>query len=134
MDIPLVYQLFCQGHSWVATYGRDKRALFAPLHAASALEKFFAASFLLRYIPSNLNNNQQTLRKTTGQVLDRLVPLSYMHYCTSTCDNSGEDTPVPISNTEVKLSSADDTWWEAAWESRSLPVSVKSIKKMTKIQ
>ena len=41
-------------------------------------------------------------------------------------DNSGEDTPVPISNTEVKLSSADDTWWEAAWESRSLPVSVKS--------
>ena len=37
-------------------------------------------------------------------------------------DNSGEDTPVPISNTEVKLSSADDTWWEAAWESRSLPV------------
>ena len=37
-------------------------------------------------------------------------------------DNSGEDTPVPIPNTEVKLSSADDTWWEAAWESRSLPV------------
>ena len=35
---------------------------------------------------------------------------------------SGEDTPVPISNTEVKLSSADYTWWEAAWESRSLPV------------
>ena len=25
MDIPLVYQLFCQGHGWVATYGRDKR-------------------------------------------------------------------------------------------------------------
>ena len=41
-------------------------------------------------------------------------------------DNSGEDTPVPISNTEVKLSSADDTWREAAWESRTLPVSVKS--------
>ena len=40
-------------------------------------------------------------------------------------DNSGEDTPVPISNTEVKLSSADDTWWEAAWESRSLPVLLK---------
>ena len=39
-------------------------------------------------------------------------------------DNSGEDTPVPISNTEVKLSSADDTWWEAAWESRSLPVLI----------
>ncbi len=37
-------------------------------------------------------------------------------------DNSGEETPVPIPNTEVKLSSADDTWREAAWESRSLPV------------
>ena len=37
-------------------------------------------------------------------------------------DNSKEDTPVPIPNTEVKLLSADDTWWEAAWESRTLPV------------
>ena len=37
-------------------------------------------------------------------------------------DYSGEDTPVPISNTEVKLLSADDTWWETAWESRTLPV------------
>ena len=37
-------------------------------------------------------------------------------------DNSEEATPVPISNTEVKLLSADDTWWEAAWESRTLPV------------
>ena len=39
-------------------------------------------------------------------------------------DNSGEATPVPISNTEVKLLSADDTWWEAAWESRTLPVKM----------
>ena len=37
-------------------------------------------------------------------------------------DYSGEVTPVPISNTVVKLLSADDTWWEAAWESRTLPV------------
>ena len=37
-------------------------------------------------------------------------------------DDSKEDTPVPISNTVVKLLSADDTWWEAAWESRTLPV------------
>ena len=35
-----------------------------------------------------------------------------------------EDPPVPISNTVVKLLSADDTWWEAAWESRTLPVFV----------
>ena len=37
-------------------------------------------------------------------------------------DYSEEVTPVPIPNTEVKLLSADDTWREAAWESRSSPV------------
>ena len=37
-------------------------------------------------------------------------------------DYSEEVTPVPISNTVVKLLCADDTWWEAAWESRTLPV------------
>ena len=37
-------------------------------------------------------------------------------------DNSMEVTPVPIPNTEVKLRSADDTWWATARESRSLPV------------
>ena len=31
-------------------------------------------------------------------------------------------TPVPIPNTVVKPFSADDTWWEAAWESKSSPV------------
>ena len=36
-------------------------------------------------------------------------------------DYSREVTPVPISNTVVKLSCADDTWREAAWESRTLP-------------
>ena len=29
---------------------------------------------------------------------------------------SKEDTPVPIPNTEVKLLSADGTWWATAWE------------------
>ena len=37
-------------------------------------------------------------------------------------DYSGEVTPVPISNTVVKLSCADDTWWATARESRTLPV------------
>ena len=41
-------------------------------------------------------------------------------------DNGGEDPPVPISNTEVKLPSAEDTWREAAWENRTLPVLLKS--------
>ena len=33
--------------------------------------------------------------------------------------NSKEDTPVPIPNTEVKLFSADGTWWATAWESKT---------------
>ena len=37
-------------------------------------------------------------------------------------DNSKEATPVPISNTEVKLFSADDTVGATLWESRTLPV------------
>ena len=35
--------------------------------------------------------------------------------------NSGEGTPVPIPNTEVKLMSAEDTWREAARENRAMP-------------
>ena len=36
-------------------------------------------------------------------------------------DNDAEVTPVPIPNTVVKLCSGDDTWREAARESRSSP-------------
>ena len=39
----------------------------------------------------------------------------------SSGDNSEEDTPVPIPNTEVKLFSADDTWRVTARESRTSP-------------
>ena len=35
--------------------------------------------------------------------------------------HGGGETPGPIPNPEVKLVSADGTWWETAWESRSLP-------------
>ena len=31
-----------------------------------------------------------------------------------------EDTPVPMPNTEVKLTNAESTWLEAAWEDRKL--------------
>ena len=37
-----------------------------------------------------------------------------------------EVPPVPIPNTEVKLHSADDTWWATARESRLLPVIKKA--------
>ena len=36
-------------------------------------------------------------------------------------DNSEEDPPVPIPNTEVKLLSVEDTWRAPARENRSLP-------------
>ena len=36
-------------------------------------------------------------------------------------DNGEEDPPVPIPNTEVKLLSADGTWWATAWESKTQP-------------
>ena len=36
-------------------------------------------------------------------------------------DHGGGETPVPIPNTEVKPSSADDTAGATLWESRSLP-------------
>ena len=36
--------------------------------------------------------------------------------------NSEGDTPLPIPNRAVKPLSADGTWWETAWESRSPPV------------
>ena len=32
-----------------------------------------------------------------------------------------EGPPVPIPNTVVKLICAENTWWEAAWENRSVP-------------
>ena len=34
--------------------------------------------------------------------------------------NSCEDTPVPMPNTEVKLTNAESTWLEAAWKDRTL--------------
>src|SRR6058998_254331 len=38
---------------------------------------------------------------------------------------SGGVTPVPIPNTEVKPASADGTWGETPWESRSPPDSLR---------
>ena len=35
--------------------------------------------------------------------------------------DSGEGPPVPIPNTEVKLTCAENTWLEAAWEDRKSP-------------
>jgi hypothetical protein len=43
-------------------------------------------------------------------------------------DNGGGDPLVPIPNTTVKPSSADGTWGEDPWESRTLPGKDKPIQ------
>ena len=40
-------------------------------------------------------------------------------------DYGERDPPVPMPNTEVKPFSADGTWLETTWESRTLPDSTK---------
>ena len=35
-------------------------------------------------------------------------------------DNNDGDTPISMPNTEVKLTNAESTWLEAAWEDRTL--------------
>ena len=39
--------------------------------------------------------------------------------------NGGRDPPVLIPNTEVKPTSADGTWLDTTWESRTSPVPIK---------
>ena len=43
-------------------------------------------------------------------------------------DNGGRDPPVLIPNTEVKPTSAEGTWLDTTWESRTLPVPLKRDK------
>ena len=47
-------------------------------------------------------------------------------------DEGGEDTPVPMPNTEVKLPSAEDTWRGTARETRTLPVFLGPMVKRSR--
>ncbi len=61
---------------------------------------------------------------TNGSDRSRFYSVLSVHTLTKICgDYSEEVTPVPIPNTEVKLLCADDTWWETAWESKTLPLT-----------
>ena len=42
--------------------------------------------------------------------------------------NDGEGPPVPIPNTEVKLTRAEDTWLETARENRSMPTLKATVQ------
>ena len=60
--------------------------------------------------------------------VSRKEKIAFTNFIQSICgDYSEEDTPVPIPNTEVKLFSADDTWWETAWEIRTVPFLKKKF-------
>ena len=55
-------------------------------------------------------------------MFDKSIKTCYTKSCSLknySSDNSEGVTPVPIPNTEVKPFSADGTWWETAWESRT---------------
>ena len=41
--------------------------------------------------------------------------------------DDGEGPPVPIPNTVVKLTSAENTWLETAWEDRKMPTQSASL-------
>ena len=42
--------------------------------------------------------------------------------------NGCKDPPVPIPNTEVKLTNAEDTWLATTWENRTVPEHVTAVK------
>ena len=70
---------------------------------------FLACSGTLGFGESNLRHRKHT----------RLGVFSRSNFFSD--GNVGGATPVPIPNTEVKPSSADDTAWVTVWESRSSP-------------
>ena len=46
--------------------------------------------------------------------------------------DGGEGTPVPIPNTEVKLTCADNTWLATAREDKKMPTQTKLLRKSPK--
>ena len=79
-----------------------------------------------RYVATN-HQSQRVIRRTR---------IESAHFSISTArasnvfpgGNSEEATPVPIPNTEVKLSRADGTAGATLWESRSLPGSFRTAR------
>ena len=66
-------------------------------------------------------------RKALKEYLKRLycAVVSVQETFNHSGDNGEGDPPVLIPNTEVKPFSADGTWLDTTWESRTLPVPIK---------
>ena len=80
-----------------------------------------------RLLASSFALSLPLVHPETGKVTLPVHGYEMYHSCVSTCgeagDYSGGDTPVPIPNTVVKLSSPDDTAGAALWDNKTLPVS-----------
>ena len=59
--------------------------------------------------------------------LKQRIHVSWQKHDTSFGDDGGGEPRVPISNTTVKPSSADGTWTEGSWESRTSPSGYENI-------
>ena len=73
---------------------------------------------------ARLNRRSETLRgaeREAESAEGSAARESHLKKFTISGGNDGEVPPVPIPNTEVKLSSAESTWLETAREDRSLP-------------
>ena len=152
MDKPLVYQLFCQEHSWVAMFGLDKRWKHLSVKPTPrwdfpllirALEDYQLigrackcrnAFSLPVLMPEDLTTSyvislQVEFNTCFMRGFFRFLLFRYLFSMQSwgykTLNHSGgyyrEATPVPIPNTEVKLTGVDNTWLATAREDRLLP-------------
>ena len=65
--------------------------------------------------------------KTSSRTLDRDNQIVYIWHVPNVVGVfNGEGPPVPIPNTEVKLTSAENTWLEAARENRAVPTQKRT--------
>ena len=89
-------------------------------------KKVLKSAFFLRFKTKNklvkkfLKNFEKTLDKQRNRVYNHQAFKKRRCVILVGVDDV-EGPPVPIPNTVVKLNSAEDTWWEAAWENRAMP-------------
>ena len=90
--------------------------------------KFGCAVFRVRAIEDEARDVRR-VSKMEASVMKNEAETKRTKDCTNPSqfsgDNGERDPPVPIPNTEVKPFSADGTWLETTWESRTLPDSMK---------
>ena len=69
------------------------------------------------YVPRGIQLTSTNRSRAYPKFLNHTQSL--LHPVSMSRDDGGKVTPVPIPNTEVKLSSADGTWTAGSWESRT---------------